>query len=120
MIASDRPRERLANRRAHDVHMIVHDNMVITAGLGAYGDGRIGEVFVSVAKVGTSLEALGHDAATILSIALQYGAPLSDLRHALSRDETGHPQSLIGAVLDLMAEVSPEPHRSLQQERQSS
>lgn len=106
-------RRRLPNRRSHEVATVVHGGMTATVGIGVYaGDGdpasgAPAEVFIGVAKAGTALEALGHDAATVLSIALQYGAPLAVLRHSVSRDEGGRPGSLIGAVLDHMAGEPP-------------
>lgn len=96
-------RATLPRRRPHDVVAASHAGFDFTAGVGTFPDGRPGEVFVSIAKAGTPLEALGADAGVIVSIALQHGASIDDLRHSISRDETGQPQSLIGAVLDLMA-----------------
>jgi hypothetical protein len=46
------------------------------------------------------LDALAHDAAIVVSIALQYGAPLAEIRHALKRDIRGEAASPIGAALD--------------------
>lgn len=96
-------RERMPARRSHDVTSIVHAGMVATIGTGRHADGRLGEVFVDVAKVGTALEALGKDASILVSIALQHGASIDELRHSMSRQEDGAPQSLIGAVLDEIA-----------------
>jgi len=40
------------------------------------------------------------DAAILASLALQYGAPLDEIRHALKRDVRGEAASPIGAALD--------------------
>ena len=40
------------------------------------------------------------DAAILASIALQYGASLDEIRHALKRDVRGQAASPIGAALD--------------------
>lgn len=54
--------------------------------LGSYADGRPGEVFLRVAKAGSTMSGLLDTIATLISIALQYGVPLEHLvdkfRHA--------------------------------------
>ena len=40
------------------------------------------------------------DAAILASLALQYGCPLDDIRHALKRDIRGEASSPIGEALD--------------------
>ena len=69
-------------------------------GIGYYPDGRIGEVFVSADKIGGQIEALARDAAILISLALQFGAPLETIQHALTRDTRGEPASLAAAVVD--------------------
>ena len=72
-----------------------------TITLGFYDDGRLGEVFIDGAKSGSDMAATIHDAATLVSIALQYGVPLGTMRHAVSRTgEENQPATIIGAVLD--------------------
>lgn len=46
---------------------------------GFYSDGRIGEVFISTGKVGSTVQGLLNDLARLLSYALQYGVPFEDL-----------------------------------------
>jgi hypothetical protein len=112
-------RSRLANRRSHDLHTIVHAGMAFTIGIGRYGEageGPIGECFLDVTsgKVGTAIEAMTHDLATIISIALQHGTPLAELRSSVSREGDidaqpsidNPPQSIAGALLDLLAAES--------------
>jgi hypothetical protein len=43
----------------------------------------------------------------ILSLALQYGAELENIRSAITRDAQGAPSSIIGAVLDQLSEAKP-------------
>lgn len=45
----------------------------------AYEDGRLGEIFVKIAKEGSTLSGLMDALATVVSVALQYGVPLEDL-----------------------------------------
>ena len=61
-----------------------------------------GEVFIAGGKAGTQTESTARDGAILLSLAMQYGAPLDVIRHALTREEDGKPSSLIGAVVDRM------------------
>ncbi len=69
--------------------------------------GEIAEIFLSSSKVGSPIEALARDAAILVSIALQHGAELAKIRHALTRDHDGGPATLIGAALDILdAEAS--------------
>ena len=45
--------------------------------VGLYPDGSLGEVFLSVAKAGSTLQGLMDSFATLLSLSLQHGIPLS-------------------------------------------
>lgn len=46
---------------------------------GEYEDGRLGEVFVDVAKVGSFSRGMIHCWARLFSLCLQYGVPLGEL-----------------------------------------
>lgn len=67
---------------------------------------RLGEVFISGSKSGTEVEANVRDGAVLVSIALQYGVPLDVMRHAITREANGAASTIIGAVLDRLAECS--------------
>ncbi|HXF06907.1 MAG TPA: vitamin B12-dependent ribonucleotide reductase, partial [Blastocatellia bacterium] len=54
----------------------VHDGYIT---VGMYEDGRPGEIFVTVAKEGSTISGLMDAFATAVSIALQYGVPLEAL-----------------------------------------
>ena len=45
--------------------------------VGLYPDGSLGEVFLSVSKEGSTLSGMMDSFATLLSLSLQYGIPLS-------------------------------------------
>lgn len=75
--------------------------------VGYYGDGRPGEVFINGGKSGEVVEAIARDAAVLLSMALQYGAELETIKHAITRDGRGDPSSIIGAVVDRMVQLDP-------------
>jgi len=87
-------RERLPDRRPHQVVEIEHNGFRLTVGVGRFEDGRLGEVFLDTHKGGTAIDTILKDSAILLSFALQYGADAAAIRQALSR--TGP----IGALLD--------------------
>lgn len=68
--------------------------------VGYYADGAPGEVFIVGGKSGEQVESIARDGAVLLSIALQYGASLETIAHAITRDARGAPQTIVGAVVD--------------------
>ncbi len=60
------------------------------------------EVFLNAGKTGADVQTMAVDSAILLSLALQYGIPLSKIRHALSRNADGTPLGPIGALIDEM------------------
>jgi hypothetical protein len=79
------PRNRLKDRRPHWLYRFECDGQTYTGGIGRFEDGRIAEVFINGAKVGTAAETNAQDAAIVASLALQHGCPLETIRHALAR-----------------------------------
>lgn len=84
-------RERLPNRRAHELLDFEHGGFRYIGGIGRFEDGRLAEVFLNVAKSGTAIENHARDAAITASIALQYGTP------------HGSASGALGKLLDLLA-----------------
>ncbi len=73
--------------------------------IGQFPDASSGEVFITPlgkSGKGSMLEAIARDAAILMSLAIQYGAPLETMRRAVTRDEQNRPQTFVGAVLDAM------------------
>jgi ribonucleoside-diphosphate reductase alpha chain len=95
-------RERLPNRRAQQTFAFEHQNVRFTLSIGLYDDGRPAEAFMECDKQTSDFEAIGRDAAVLISIALQHGASVEVLRGAITRGENDAPASLIGRVLDEM------------------
>ena len=60
----------------------------------------MGEIFLNADRANSLLDFLMSDAAILASLALQYGCPLDELRHALKRDGRGVAASPIGTALD--------------------
>ena len=50
---------------------------------GEYSDGRLGEIFLTVSKQGSTIAGLMNSIAILTSIALQYGVPIQVLREKL-------------------------------------
>jgi hypothetical protein len=75
-----------------------------TITVGYYSDGKVGEVFINGGKSGEAVEAIARDGAVLLSIALQYGADINAIRHAITRDSMGAPSSIVGVVVEQLCE----------------
>lgn len=91
-------------RRAHELLSFTHWGQRFHVGIGrATPSAPIQEVWINTSKSGTQAETLARDSAVILSIALQYGVPIDDLRHAIMRDANGAASGPIGALLDRLA-----------------
>jgi hypothetical protein len=93
-------RERLPDRRAAISSSFARDGACFEMTTGFYPDGRPGEIFLNADRANSLLDFLMSDAAILASIALQYGAPLDELRHALKRNSSGAAASPIGEALD--------------------
>ena len=91
-------RQRLQNRRPHWLYRFECDGQSYTGGIGRFDDGRIAEIFINGAKVGSTAEANAQDAAIVASLALQHGCPLETIRHALIR--SGGSGGPLAALLD--------------------
>jgi hypothetical protein len=74
-----------------------------TASIGAFPDGKLAEVFLTSGRAGTDLAIQAQEAAIVLSLALQYGAPVETIRTALPRTAEGNPEGAIGMLLDILA-----------------
>jgi hypothetical protein len=93
-----RLRERLPNRRAHELLEVEHRGFKLIVGVSRYADGRLGELFIDTHKGGTAIDTLLKDSAVLLSVALQYGADATAIRAALA------PNGPIAAVLDCLGD----------------
>lgn len=117
-------RARLPNRRPSHFETLEVDGQTITACIGfdpATGQPR--EVFLNGGTAGSHVDALVADAATVISVALQFGVPVAALAKSVGRlpsvpaspaalDQLvsgGQPASLIGAALDLLVAHQPRP-----------
>ena len=86
-------RQRLPDRRLHQITVIEHNGFKLVVGVGRYDNGKLAELFVDTHKTGTAIDTLLKDSAVLLSVALQYGADAASIRSALS------PTGALAAVL---------------------
>lgn len=118
-------RTRLPNRRPSHVETLEVDGQVVTACVGFDpATGRPCEVFLNGGKEGSQFDAMLADAATVISIALQYGVSLAALAKSVGRapnastmpgsldqlNAGSQPASPIGAALDLLMAHEPRPN----------
>jgi hypothetical protein len=68
------------------------------------GSDHLAEIFLGNGRAGSDVDAAAKDSAIVCSLALQYGAPVETIRHALLRDGRGGAASPLCAALDCIAE----------------
>lgn len=99
-------RNTMPERRSSETFSLAFGGEKYHVTTGFYTDGALGEIFINrvrdkaAAKLGSQLDGVCRDGAILLSFALQYGAPIDAIRHALTRDEDGAAATVIGAILD--------------------
>src|ERR1051326_6184399 len=91
----------LPNRRRHELIDFEHDGICYTAGIGRFDNGDVAEIFLSTNRPGSAAETAARDAAIVCSIALQFGADLGTIKHALTRIEHGLAAGPLGRALHL-------------------
>lgn len=78
--------------------------------VGYYPNGLPGEIFINrirdkaAAKLGEQLEGVCRDGSILLSLALQHGVDLETIIHAITRNEAGEAQTIIGEIIDQLKE----------------
>jgi hypothetical protein len=99
-------RMRLPDRRLAETIDLEHGGMRFSVTVGFYPDGQPAEVCTHGAKAGSTIDALLDDACVVVSLLIQHGVQLRDLAGSMGRLGDGHPASVIGAVVDLVAAAS--------------
>jgi ribonucleoside-diphosphate reductase alpha chain len=97
-------RQRLPNRRHHEILTFEHEGIRYTAGLGCFADGGLAEIFLNTANHGTAVNVNARDAAVAASLLLQHGRPVDTLRRALTRNGDGSASTPLAHTLNLLAE----------------
>jgi hypothetical protein len=97
-------RQRLPDRRIHEVLEFEHGGITYTAAAGRFENGNLAEIFLTTAMHGTAVDANARDAAVAASLLLQHGCHVDTLRKALTRNSDGSPSGPLARALDLLAE----------------
>lgn len=97
----------MPGRRRSENTQLRFAGMDVEVQVGYYEDGRIGEVFMSTRKHGTTLDILLRDTALLISIALQYGSTLEELSKSAIRKEDGAADGLISTLHEHLKRVIP-------------
>jgi hypothetical protein len=98
-------RERLPNRREHELLDFEHGGISYTAGIGRFEDGRLAEIFLNTKKHGTAVDVNARDAAVAASLLFQHGCPIETLRRALTSNADGSASGPLARALNLLAEA---------------
>jgi len=97
-------REELPKRR-HQITVSLHNeimNQPVTATIGFGDDRKPLEIFLDTPKTSPMSE-LARDTALLISLALQYGITIEQMRAGVGRDESGKPHTIAGEALDALA-----------------
>lgn len=95
-------RQRLPDRRLHELFDLEHGGICYVVGVGRFADGTLAEIFLTTSKVGTAAAVSAQDAAIAASLLFQHGCSTETLRRALTRNPDGSAAGPLGAVLDLL------------------
>ena len=96
-------RQRLPNRRGHELLTFEHEGVRYTAGIGRFADGGLAEIFLATAKQGSALDVIARDAAVATSLLLQHGCSVETVRQALTRNSDDSGSGPLACALDLLA-----------------
>jgi hypothetical protein len=85
-IIPNRPdRRRPPDRRPHEATIIEDGGQKYRIGLGRYSDGKPCELFIDVVgKSGSTLQRHVEGSAILASLLMQYGVPLSVIKHSIA------------------------------------
>jgi hypothetical protein len=93
----------LPQRRSAETFQLRFWNQPVSVTVGYYKDGTPGEIFVDAGKTGQDVQSTARDAAVVLSLALQHGATVATIQHAVTRSGNGEAASVLGAILDQLS-----------------
>jgi hypothetical protein len=96
----------LPQRRSAETFQLRFWNQPVSVTVGYYEDGAPGEIFVDAGKSGQDVQSTARDAAIVLSLALQHGATVATIQHAVTRSGNGEAASIVGAIIDQLSAFS--------------
>jgi hypothetical protein len=97
----------LPQRRSAETFHLRFWNQPVSVTVGYYEDGAPGEIFVDAGKTGQDVQSTARDAAVVLSLALQHGATVATIQHAVTRSGNGEAASILGAIIDRLSALRP-------------
>jgi hypothetical protein len=92
----------LPARRHHETFTFEHWGQDYAVGIGSIDGYTPQEIFLNCSKSGWAAETLARDSAVLMSIALQHGVTLEEMRRAITRNLDGTASGPIGLLLDLL------------------
>jgi hypothetical protein len=101
-------RERLPGRRPAITSTMVWHGIRLHISVGLTDDGRVLEVFIAGAWVGSDRDHLLADFGVLTSRLLQHGDRLVDIAKGIGRLPLGESASILGAVVDHVVELEAE------------
>jgi hypothetical protein len=76
-------RQPLLNRRTSENFSFECERQFFVATVSRFSDGRLAEIFLDCPKPGSALAAHAQNSAILVSLLLQYGAPVENIQHSL-------------------------------------
>lgn len=107
-MAGSGTRRRLPDRRPSLTVEMDRDGLPWRLSFGFDGGGRVCEVFLDGAKIGSDLEALADDAGVMASLLLQSGMSAKALARHLGNEGGRGAASVLGAALQSAAAIEEE------------
>jgi hypothetical protein len=98
-------RDILAPRRMGELISFEYEGVAYTAQFGRNAAGTIAEVFLDGGKLGSAANKVAEECAVILSIALQYGAPLDVIFAGLPKLADGTSAGPVGMAIERQKEA---------------
>ena len=90
-------RERLKNRHHNRRYRFNFGGHRYYGEIGFYPDWRPGELFLDCGKAGTDMQHMARDLAVAVSLGLQHGMTLEQLRASVTRLDDGSPAGPLGS-----------------------
>lgn len=95
-------RQRLPNRHQNVRYRFQFGQHHYYADIGFYPNWRVGELFLDSGKAGTEIQHMARDLAVAVSLGLQHGVTIEELRASVTRLDDGSPAGPLGRLLDII------------------
>jgi hypothetical protein len=102
------PRASLPNRRRAITETLHAGGVTLHVAVGLAPDGAARELFLRSPRPASDVDLLADDVGVLASLLLQAGYSAADLRGRLGTLANGSPSSVVGAAMQLAAEIEAE------------